>query len=95
MKALRWAEQTRLDLYEIADHHEAGGFGDGDDLLEQIYEALLVLCDFPFLGEPAGHADVRKWRLKGTPFLIFYRVLENAVEVVRVVHAASDWANEV
>lgn len=56
------------------------------------------LAETPGLGSPAvsGWPDLEstlKWRVTGFPkLLIFYRPIENGVEIVRVLHGARDWA---
>ena len=56
------------------------------------------LADSPTLGHRQetsrrGLAGIRRWRVDGFPnHLIFYREIGEGVEIVRLLHAASDWA---
>lgn len=63
--------------------------------LAALDEALRFVSAFPAAGSPryaaeTGHTDLRVWRLKGFPFLVFYREAAAGVEVLRILHAARD-----
>jgi plasmid stabilization system protein ParE len=88
---LRWALSARSDLFSIADHYEAISPGLADDMLSAIEDAPLLLVDHPFAGPPLANVPLRKWSVRNTPFILLYRVFRDRVEIVRVMHAASDW----
>ena len=60
---------------------------------EASYEKLAVM---PELGQRQefsreGLADLRAWQVRGFEnFIIYYRIIENGIEIVRVLHAARD-----
>lgn len=91
MKELIWSVSAETDLYEIADHYAQFDPSLPDLILRRIADAPLILLDNPWIGPPAGHYELRKWLVRKTPFLLLYRVAGESVEVVRVVHSASDW----
>lgn len=88
---LRWARHARQDLLDIADHHDSLSAGLAETMLERIETAPLLLLDHPFAGPPVPETELRKWRARGTPFILLYRVRRDFVEVARVVHSATDW----
>jgi toxin ParE1/3/4 len=61
--------------------------------LSALDEALRFIREFPGAGSPryakdTGHPDLRVWRLKKFPILLFYRQTVTGVEVLRILHAA-------
>jgi plasmid stabilization system protein ParE len=91
LKRLIWSDAARRDLYRIADTYDETVPGLGLRLLEQVFEAPLLLLEYPGLGSPTALPGVRKWPVRQTPFLLFYLVKRDRVEVSAVRHAASDW----
>lgn len=65
--------------------------------LDATFAAFAKLADMPGLGTPVEPrapelAGARKWKVAGFPNqLVFYLVEEEALVVLRVLHAASDW----
>jgi toxin ParE1/3/4 len=59
-------------------------------------ETFLDLAGMPGMGVPTSFGDsgaqhLRRWRIRGFEnFLIFYRPIEEGVEVVRVLHGARE-----
>ena len=88
---LRWALRARRDLFDIADHYAEIDSDIADQMLLRIETAPLLLTEHPFAGPPVDDSALRKWAVRKTPYLLFYRVTRTAVEIARVVHAASDW----
>ena len=64
------------------------------NVFRAIEEAILRLSDHPFSApkaEMASQDDLR--RISVPPYTVFYRVLTDTVEVVRVLHSARDLAD--
>jgi toxin ParE1/3/4 len=47
---------------------------------------------FPNAGRPVALPGIRKIAVPGLPYVIFYRVGDNAVEILRVFHSRQDLA---
>jgi len=60
-------------------------------MLDRITEATLPLIDHPHPG-PVADDGARGWRVPVTPFILFYDVGYDAIEVVTIRHARCDWA---
>lgn len=69
-----------------------------DRLLVSLEESAQFLAESPFSGSAVNSqnsklAGVRKWRIKGFEnYLIFYRIVPNGIETVRVLHGARNWS---
>ncbi len=86
----------------LADLDDIGAFIGQDSLRAELrfYDAAEAaferLAETPGLGAVLSYADplitgLRRWRIpRFTNYLIFYRVTDEAIEIVRVLHGARD-----
>ncbi|MEA2891125.1 MAG: toxin ParE1/3/4 [Bradyrhizobium sp.] len=59
-------------------------------LRERMQSITTLLIEHPHIGQQTDLAGVRRMLVSPYPYLIFYRVTEDAVIVQRVRHAARD-----
>lgn len=78
-----WPPLARQDLAKI-DRCLA------DDIGGRIIAAAIFLLDMPLASPATGHGDRRKWRIRGTPYPMFYRVMEGQLRLLRVLCVARD-----
>jgi toxin ParE1/3/4 len=80
------------DIERICDHIATGNPAAADRLDEQIHQAIQLLAEFPGLGHT--RADVKDkgylFRAVGN-YVIAYRVEQQELVVVRVVHGTRDF----
>ncbi len=57
----------------------------------RILDATTQLIDFPALGRPGQLPNTRELIVPGTPYFLPYRVEDNIVQVLGVIHAARIW----
>ncbi len=55
------------------------------DTVEQTLSAA------PAIGKPGRIANTREFYVTGTPYIVAYRIKENTLEVLRVIHGARQW----
>ena len=60
-------------------------------VVERIRDAVERLSSFPALGRPGRVADTRELVIAGTPYLVPYRVKEDAVQVITILHSSQRW----
>ena len=87
------AEADALNAH--AYYLEAAGDTVADDFMQQTETALLHLQSFPGTGsnryaQMSPHAHLRFWTLKRFPYAVFYIEREAVIDIVRVLHQASD-----
>jgi toxin ParE1/3/4 len=56
-----------------------------------IFMEAAALKDFPHRGRPGKTGDTREITFPGWPYILVYKVKNDAVLVVRVYHGAQDW----
>ena len=61
-----------------------------------VQRAYAEIRRFPYIGVKRHFAQpgLRSWRVKGFPYLIFYKPTPGRVEVIRVLHGAIDLERE-
>ena len=57
----------------------------------RIYNAVQGLAENPNIGRPGRVFGTRELIISQTSYIVAYRVRNNAVEILRVIHAARDW----
>jgi plasmid stabilization system protein ParE len=93
VRRVRWTGPARSDLRRI----DAWLAAEADDetalaILRAIRDRADFLCAFPKGGPELESGQLRKLRVRGTPYIILYRLAANgALEVLRIRHAKEDW----
>jgi toxin ParE1/3/4 len=57
----------------------------------RVVEAVEALPDHPNIGRPGRVPGTRELVVSGTPFIVPYRIQGNALQVLRIYHAARRW----
>ncbi|PQV62519.1 toxin ParE1/3/4 [Abditibacterium utsteinense] len=90
MKKLIVSPPARADLREIWDYIAGDSLNAADTLSETFYEKFELLRATPEAGRQ--RSDLKS-SLRSFPvgrYVIFYRVSDGAIEIVRVLHGARD-----
>jgi toxin ParE1/3/4 len=88
---VRWSPEAYDDFARIVQHIRRENPTAALRAANTIYERVAQLKTFPHRGRPGRVDGTRELVLSTLPFVVVYRVLENAVEVVRVLHGAQRW----
>ncbi|KQM30138.1 type II toxin-antitoxin system RelE/ParE family toxin [Sphingomonas sp. Leaf10] len=88
---IQWSAPARLDLEAIDDRFSAIDLALADRIIDRIEQAGNFLCDHPSAGPKILSGAARKWRVRGAPYLLLYRVLPDRVEILRIRHDREDW----
>jgi len=91
---VRWTSPAREQFvsgYEyIAEENRAAAARTAD----QIWESTQLLARHPMAGREGRVAGTRELVIRGTPFVVAYRVKKNEVWVLAVIHGARKWPDE-
>lgn len=91
MPTLKWAQPAIDDLWSIDAWLMKEASGEiALATLGAIRSRAGFLENFPHGGRPIGEG-VRVLRVINTPHLIFYRLIDDAVEILRIMHEREDW----
>jgi len=87
---IRWAPLARDDLTEVDRHYAAIDFHLANEIVARIVTAAIFLRDTPLAGPATGQGTRRKWRMRGIPYILFYRATADQLRILRVLHSARD-----
>ena len=88
VKWLRIALQDLTSIHEFIarDNREAASRS-----IEQIEAAVEMLTQFPAMGKPGRVPGTRELVVPHTQYVVPYRVREDRIEILAVIHAARKW----
>ena len=89
---IRWTLTATGDLTQISDYIETHGSGSAArGVALSIHVAIGLLAKFPMQGRAGRIANTRELVLPGLPYLVVYRVSEDEVQILRLLHGAQEW----
>jgi toxin ParE1/3/4 len=90
MNSIRVSAAARSDLNEIWLYIAEGDLVAADRLIEQVVSRFPKLAAWSEIGRERAELSPRLRSLVVGRYVIFYRPMENGIEVVRVLHGARD-----
>lgn len=91
MPTLRWTQPAIDDLWAIDEWLVENASGEiALATLASIRFRAAFLENFPHGGRPIRHG-IRMLRVIDTPHLIFYRLLDDELQILRIRHEREDW----
>jgi toxin ParE1/3/4 len=88
---VRWLRAALANLDAEAEYIAEDNPGAAGRVVQKILRAVDLLRKNPALGRAGRVAGTRELVVGETPYIIPYRVREDAVEILRVFHAARKW----
>jgi toxin ParE1/3/4 len=89
---IRWTDTAVRDFTHICDYIEKHGSRTASRRVAlSIHHRIDLLAEFPEYGRTGRKPDTRELVFGGLPYLAVYRIHENAIEIVRILHGAQDW----
>lgn len=93
---LVWAPQARQDLRHAYDYIARDDPAAAQAVIDRIVSLVEThLPATPNIGRRGRIEGTRELIVAGTPFIVPYRVKDEAVEVLRVYHAARRWPSAI
>jgi toxin ParE1/3/4 len=88
---LRWTQEAAADLERIADYLSVHAPERAERLVRALYEAPSSLLTFPNRGRSGKKEGTRELVMSPLPYIVIYRVREDTVYVIRILHGAQQW----
>ena len=90
---VRWSPEAASDLEGIVDYIGRDNPAAAQRIARAIYERAGALGTFPRRGRQGRVEGTRELALPPLPFIVVYRVLQNAdaVDIVNIIHGAQRW----
>ncbi len=91
---LVWSAFALADRDGIFTHIEADNPRAAIAVDDRIATAARGLVDFPESGRPGRVAGTRELVITGTPYIAAYAATANTIRILRVLHGAQRWPDE-
>jgi toxin ParE1/3/4 len=88
---VRWVRLALDDLDEAGEFIAQDNPKAASRVLKHIRDAVKMLADHPHAGRAGRIPGTREMVIAGTPFIIPYRVVEDTVQILRVLHGKRKW----
>jgi toxin ParE1/3/4 len=62
--------------------------------IERVFRAVTTLLHFPEIGRPGRRTGTRELVVGRTPFIAVYRIRDDTIEIVSVLHGRQRWPDE-
>lgn len=86
-----WLDRALDDIEAIIAYIDSENPPGARSVFARIRRESSRLAEFPQIGRPGRVGGTRELVVSGTPFIIPYRVVEQRVEVLAVMHGARQW----
>lgn len=90
MRRISWSKQAIRDMTAIGRHIAADSLANADKLLQQIEARVVPLATHPKIGRIGGRPGTRELVVHAH-YLVIYRILPDAIHILRVKHVARKW----
>jgi toxin ParE1/3/4 len=89
---IRWTDPAVRGLTNICDYvKERDGSVRACRVALSLYERMNTLAEFSERGRLGRKTGTRELIFTGLPYLAVYRIRENTVEILRILHGAQKW----
>ena len=86
---VHWFRRASNDLEDLYHHIAHDDLDAASDEVDRVLAAAKLLADMPAIGRPGRVHDTRE--LVVSAYVVAYRVRNERVEILRVLHQARKW----
>lgn len=94
MNAVSWTGPAEHDLEKIDDYWFLVAPDLADAMLAKIEASVCFLRGMPRAGWRIEETEARRWSVRGTPYLLVYRIQADTIEILRVRHERENWQGD-
>jgi toxin ParE1/3/4 len=91
---IKWVRLALTDLDEAAAFISQDNPQAAKRIVKRIRDAARLLSDQPNAGRPGRVHGTRELVIADTPFILPYRVVQNTVQILRVLHGSRSWPEQ-
>jgi len=88
---IKWLDLARNDLDSIEDYVAVENPDAAVRVVLRVITAVEILADQPGVGRAGRVEGTRELVLTDIPYTVAYRVKNNTIEILRVLHQAMNW----
>jgi len=86
-----WFKHAVLDLKSVRGYIAQDNPQAAQQVVQRIKEKVALLSEQPGMGRPGRVPNTRELLVDQTPFILPYRVRDNKIEILRVLHTSRRW----
>ena len=95
MKRIIWSRPAQNDLAHIDQFLAEFDPAYAALVGRQAFKTAIWLAENPRIAPFVEDAEIRKWRVPTTPYLLLYYEAPDGITIARVRHARENWREEV
>ena len=88
---LQWASPAGRDLVSVHNYVRADNPKAANRILDEIVKSAELLTKQPRLGRIGRLSGTRELVITGTHFILMYRIKEDVVQILAVLHGKRSW----
>lgn len=88
---IKWLAKAVADLQSLRKYIAKDNPSAANYIATRIHQAVVHLQTHPHMGKPGRIPGTRELIIAKTPFLIPYRIKDNVIEILRVLHGRMQW----
>jgi toxin ParE1/3/4 len=89
---IRWTSDAANDLENIVNYLNREQPSAATSVVDTVIRNIATLTRFPNRGRPGRVAGTRELVIPNLPYIVVYFATDQAVQLLRVFHAAQDWS---
>ncbi len=90
-----WFKSAVLDLKSVRDYITQDNPQAAQQVVQRIKDKVSLLREQPGMGRPGRVPNTKELLVDRTPFILPYRVRDNKVEILRVLHTSRRWPKKI
>jgi len=91
---IKWLDDALYDLQALRQYIAKDKPSAANRVAKRILSAVNLLAEQSSMGRPGRVPGTRELIVSSTPYLIPYRVKNSCIEILRVLHVAMQWPDE-
>ena len=92
---IKWLDDAIDDLQALRQYIANDKLSAANRLAKRILNAVNHLPSQPSMGRPGRVLGTRELIVSSTPYIVPYRVKNNSIEILRVLHVAMEWPEKI
>lgn len=94
MLGIRWTALALADFADGTEYIAQQSRQAAREVAQRVWAATRQLQHNPYMGRPGRVQGTREWVVTATPYLLAYRIEKQRIVMLRVLHAARRWPED-
>ena len=91
---IKWLTLALADIEQIEAYIYKDNSSTANKVIQLIYNNIQYLLKHPDLGRPGRVPNTRELIIENTSYLVPYRVRENEIQILRILHSSMKWPDD-